>query len=159
MPDTPAENEDTVLVAAVVKGDKDAFRSLIHKYERLVVSMVFRMITQREDAEDLCQDIFLKVYEKLPTFKFQSKLSTWIGSITFNTCINALKKKKVLLLDDINIFFGKEDIGDEKPIPSIADSSWIPEQQLMDKEKEELLNLLMERLPIIQKSIINLFHF
>ena len=95
------ENDDALLIAAVVRGDMGAFKKVIDKYERLVVSITFKMISQKEDVEDICQDVFLKVYEKLPAFRFQSKLSTWIGSIAFNTCLNFVQKRRPVLLNDL----------------------------------------------------------
>ena len=75
-PTAPGYEDDALLVAAVLRGDMEAFKKLINLYEKLVISIVFKMVHRVEDSEDLCQDIFLKVYEKLNTFHFQSKLST-----------------------------------------------------------------------------------
>jgi len=72
---------DEVLVKAVLAGREEAFKTMIRQYERLVLQIVFRMVRRKADREDLCQDIFLKVYDKLSSFRFGSKLSTWIGSI------------------------------------------------------------------------------
>jgi len=158
MPDTPAESDDALLIAAVVKGDKRAFRILIDRYERLVVSIVFKMIPQKEDGEDLCQDVFLKVYEKLPTFRFQSRLSTWIGTIAFNTCINFMKKRKLLFLEDIKSLSNNDHDSGIKSELMFIDTGTKPDEQLLDKEKEEVMLKSIERLPVIQRLVLNLFH-
>ena len=158
MPETPAESDDALLVAAVVKGDRGAFRRLIIKNEKLVISIVFKMIPQKEDSEDLCQDVFLKVYEKLPSFKFQSKLSTWIGTIAFNTCVNFLKKRKLIFLEDLRNPGQKDDAFENKTELNIIDPASKPDEQLLDKEKEEVMLKCIERLPVIQKLVLNLFH-
>ena len=158
MPETPAGSEDALLVAAVVKGDRDAFRRLIIHNEKLVISIVFKMIPQKEDGEDLCQDVFMKVYEKLPTFKFQSKLSTWIGSIAYNSCINFLKKRKILFLEDLNYSSNDDQESGNKPELTIMDPGNKPDEQLLNKENEEVLLKCIERLPGIQKLVLNLFH-
>ena len=157
MPDASYENDEFQLVKAVVKGDKGAFRILIDRYEKLVVSIVFKMVNQKEDCEDLSQDVFLKVYEKLHTFKFQSRLSTWIGTIAFNTCINFLKKKKRILLEDM------QSLGDhldelEGSHFMVTDPEKKPDERLLDKEKEEMINKGIERLPVIQKTVLHFFH-
>ena len=67
--------EDRVLVSRIVEGDKQAFRLLIKQNERLVAHMVGRLVDREEDREELCQDVFLRVYEKIGEFNFQSKLN------------------------------------------------------------------------------------
>ena len=65
-----------------------------------MAQITFRLLSNPEDRKDIAQDIYLKAYKNLSGFKFQSKLSTWIGQIAFNTCFNFLEKKKVILLDN-----------------------------------------------------------
>ncbi len=152
------ENDDALLIAAVVRGDINAFRKLIIQYEKLVVSIVFKMVKQKEDSEDICQDVFLKIYEKLPGFRYQSKLSTWIGSIAFNTCVNFVKKRKPFLLEDLkNSGNDDEEFYMEMEV-AIKDLSIAPDEQLVNKEMESLLLRSIESLPIIQKTVLHLFH-
>ena len=73
--------DDHALVSRVLEGDKDAFRDLIRINKRLVEHLVGRMVANKEDSEEICMDVFLKVHEKIGDFNFQSKLSTWIGKI------------------------------------------------------------------------------
>src|SRR5579862_1988148 len=91
--------DDRALVSRIVNGDKQAFRLLIKQHERLVAHMVGKLIDRNEDREELCQDVFLRVYEKIGEFNFQSKLSTWIATIAYRTGINHLRKKKIQLSD------------------------------------------------------------
>jgi RNA polymerase sigma-70 factor (ECF subfamily) len=157
MPEPAALDHDQLLIAAVLNGDKNAFRPIIEKYERLVVSIVFKMVPQREDGEDLCQDIFLKVYEKLPNFRFQSKLSTWIGSIAFNTCINFLQKRKHVLTDEMKMFENADQPESIQEL-SFRDPDKTPDQLLISKERETIVKESIGRLSSIQKTIIHLFH-
>ena len=94
------------LIDKILAGDNNAFKSLIEEYQRLVSHIVFRMINREADREDICQDIFIKVFQNLAEFKFESKLSTWIAKIAYNRCINFLEKKRIPLLDD----FSPEDV-------------------------------------------------
>ena len=86
---------DQLLVKKVLAGDTNAFKIIIEKTEGLVTQIIFKMIPASEDRKDIAQDVYLKAFQKLVTFRFQSKLSTWIGQITYNTCVNHLQKKKV----------------------------------------------------------------
>jgi RNA polymerase sigma-70 factor (ECF subfamily) len=117
------------------------------------------MIGQKEDREDICQEVFIKVYDKLPHFRFQSRLSTWIGNITFNHTVTFLKKKKLILLEDLN---GSKTDSDEENFTEISfeakDANMLPDEILLNKEKKELLGRRIESLPLIQKTILQLFH-
>ena len=154
-----ARHDDALLVRAVVGGNTEAFKKLVHQYERLVCSIVFKMIDQKEDREDICQEVFIKVYDKLPHFRFQSKLSTWIGNIAFNHTVNFLKKKKLVLLEDL---YGSKADSEEENFTEISfearDADMMPDELLLTKEKKELLGQRIERLPLIQKTILQLFH-
>jgi RNA polymerase sigma factor (sigma-70 family) len=141
------------LVHAVLRNDRDAFRELIHRYERLVLQIVCRMVKRIPDQEDLCQEVFLKVFDKLKEYRFEAKLSTWVGRIAFNTCVNFLQKKQLIYIDT------SEPDNDEEPRDSLpADSNKQPDELLVQKEEGKLLWKLVEELPAIQQTIISLFH-
>ena len=114
------------------------------------------MISNKEDREDIAQDIYLKTFKKLESFKFQSKLSTWIGQIAYNTCLNYLKMKKLTLLE-YNFFneIQEEALGNFSNKISLDNET---EKQLFKKELSELLILEIEKLPTIYKVLINLYH-
>ena len=163
MPDfyqSDASHDDALLVRAVTGGNSEAFKKLVHKYERLVCSIVFKMIDQKEDREDICQEVFIKVYDKLRHFRFQSRLSTWIGNIAFNHTVNFLKKKKLVLLEDL---YGSKADSEEENFTEISfearDADMMPDELLLNKEKKELLGQRIESLPLIQKTILQLFHW
>jgi len=78
----------------ILHGKTEAFAQIILRTEGLVAQILSRMIVVQEDRKDLAQDIYMKAFHKLQDFKFQAKLSTWIGQIAFNTCLNWLEKKK-----------------------------------------------------------------
>jgi RNA polymerase sigma-70 factor (ECF subfamily) len=68
--------DDQTLVRSILKGNTQAFSFLIKKYEKLVFHMVQKLVTDQASVEELAQDVFMKAYEKLPGFRFESKLST-----------------------------------------------------------------------------------
>src|SRR5260221_12009675 len=93
---------DQLLVEKVLRGDTNSFAVIIKNTERLVAQIIFKMINNPDDRKDIAQDVYLKAFHKLPGFKFQSKLSTWIGQITYNTCLSYLEKKKLFLPADLH---------------------------------------------------------
>jgi RNA polymerase sigma-70 factor (ECF subfamily) len=90
---TGLHTTDRRLVERVLDGDTHAFGIIVKNTENLVARIVFDTIANDGDRKDIAQDIYLKAYQKLRTFKFQSKLSTWIAQISYNTCIDHLRKK------------------------------------------------------------------
>jgi len=149
------EPQTDILIKRAVKGDMGAYRALIDQNQKLVVSLVYKMVPQKEDREDLCQEIFIKVYEKLGTFRFQSRLSTWIANIAFNHCANFLKKRKLHLLSDMYNEFDES----AEDVPDFASHEKHPEQRMMNKELYAYLNKCMESLSLIQRTVTQLFHY
>lgn len=152
-----AHSEDAVLVKAVLKGDAAAFKVLIRQYEKLVLAIVCKMIDGKEDREDICQDVFLTVYDKLSSFRFGSKLSTWIGNIAFNRSVNFLKRARPLLLADMYKANEADEAENERE-RDVKDTGLLADERLLDKERTMLLQQSIEALPVLQKTIILLFH-
>ncbi len=140
--------DDKVLVSQVLSGDRMAFKQLIKQHERLVAHMVARLIDHREDREELCQDVFLRVYEKLGEFNFQSKLSTWVATIAYRHGVNHLRKKKIEI----------SDIPEEESFTSHFISDESPEEKLEDKEMNALVLKLVDQLPPQYKTVLTLYH-
>ena len=135
---------DKHLVDSVLGGNTHAFGLIIKNTERLVTQIVFKMISNQEDRKDIAQDIYLKTYKKLPIFKFQSKLSTWIAQISYNTCLDYLRKKKLILPGDNND--GNEN--DDDVLDRINNPPGIPGQATNDVLF--MLNLYHEMLRLKQ---------
>jgi RNA polymerase sigma factor (sigma-70 family) len=152
-----SEPGEKILIESVLLKDRAAFEKLIRQYEGLVIHIVGPLISNEKDREDICQDVFLKVYEKLHTFQFRSKLSTWIGNIAYNTSINYLQKKKNILLDDI---FKSNNDNDSATYENFIskNETQSPERLLIQKEESRLLAAAVSKLPVIQKTLLLLFH-
>jgi RNA polymerase sigma-70 factor (ECF subfamily) len=137
-------------IAAVLEGAVDAFEVIINDHKRLVANVVGRMIRVDQDREDICQDVFLKVYQNLGRFKFGSKLSTWIARIAYNTCLNHLEKHKVPLVGDS----GNVD----ETCDSFADANARVDRQFEETELGRILVREIGYLPAQYRVIITLYH-
>ncbi len=144
---------DRRLVNAVLSGDSAAFSTIIQNTQGLVMQIIFKMIENREERKDIAQDVYLKAYSKLAGFRFQSKLSTWIAQITYNTCLSSLEKKRLVLTGDLN--------------PSTDDDAMFTDNQFADHETEQLirrreqqfiLQTEVDKLPPLLRTLIVLFH-
>jgi RNA polymerase sigma factor (sigma-70 family) len=154
------KNENNVadrrLVDKVLRGDTNAFRFIIKNTEGLVAQVVFKMIPNTDDRKDIVQDIYLKSFQKLGSFKFQSKLSTWIAQIAYNTCINYLEKKKLVLTDNAN--YDYEDEAVETLNSKIDFFNNETEKIIFKKELSTILKTEIEKLSPVYKTLITLYH-
>ncbi|MHA4845822.1 RNA polymerase sigma factor [Flavitalea antarctica] len=146
---------DKSLVKSVLSGDTQAFGKIIKNTEGLVAQIVFKLVENREDRRDLAQDVYLKVFANLPGFRFQSKLSTWIAQIAYNTCISHLQKKKLVLSDLCGT--DNEETGHADHNHPASTEPEI-ETFVFQKQQAAILKLEVEKLPPVFKTLITLFH-
>jgi len=150
---------DRHLVERVLSGDTNSFGIIIKNTEGLVARIVFEMINNDSDRKDIAQDIYIKAYQKLPGFKFQSKLATWIGRISYNTCIDHLRKKKLFLpenelqeesgnANDMLDMMNTEQGNFDEPTDSF----------IISKNIAEIVKNKIGELPPIYKTLITLYH-
>ena len=85
---------DQHYINLIIDGDTNAFAVLVSRYKDLVYTLALRMLKNREEAEEVAQDTFIKAYKSLNRFKGDSKFSTWIYKITYNTSLDRLKKNR-----------------------------------------------------------------
>ena len=136
--------EDKILVEKVLKGDRTSFSELVKRYQRLVSHMVAKLVDDNRDREEVAQDIFVKIYQKLGDFNFQSKLSTWIATISYRHSINYLKKSQRYKYE--------EDIDLIEFNTGAEDNSF---------ENEDFANFIhdwIDKLPIRYRTILTLYH-
>ncbi len=143
-------SESRRLIDEVLNGNSATFATLIERYKKLVSHVVFRMIANKTDREDVCQEVFIKVYQNLGCFHFESKLSTWIARIAYNACLNHLEKKHVPLLDDLG---SEQDMlekysGNEEP-----PDCYMERQDIMARVRSEI-----DRMPVHFRTVVTLYH-
>lgn len=140
--------DERVLISRVLSGDMQAFRLLIKQNERLVAHMIGRLVKSEADLEELCQDVFLKVYERLGEFTFQSKLSTWIATIAYRHAINHLRKQKMQF----------SDIPEDETFTKNFIEQENPELLMEADDTDKFVMKLVEQLPAQYKVILTLYH-
>lgn len=147
---------DKNLVKKVLEGNASAFKTIISNTQGLVIQITYKMIRNPEDRKDITQDVYLKVYDKLASFKFNSKLSTWIGTITYNTCLNFLGKKRIPILNVV------DNDGNESWERIVSNDTNFDsnntESYFFKKERSQILAIEIEKLPPLYKTILTLYH-
>lgn len=146
---TPSKMNETELIHQICNGNPQAFRYLVKQYERLVFHVAARLLNQQEDLEDVCQEVFIKVHQKLPGFRGDSKLSTWIATIAYRVSVNHLKKRK----PDVDIGESQYELIQHS---RVSDEN--PEQLTQKKELKEMVKKMVDRLPEQYRTVLSLYH-
>jgi RNA polymerase sigma-70 factor (ECF subfamily) len=137
-------SEESILVDAARAGDIRAFESLVRRYDRNVFRIAQHITQNREDAEDVVQDAFLKAYQNLGQFQGQSKFYTWLVRIAVNEALMRLRRRRPERMISIDEDIRTED--DSMP-REIADWSPNPEQQYTQAELKDILGKTIQGLP------------
>ncbi len=127
---------DLKLIEEILNGDFYAFELLVKRYEKLVYNVAYRMMNNKEDAEDISQVVFIKVYKKLNTFKQNQSFKAWICTITSNACIDEIRSRK----NKQTYSLDKNIEGDENEFKKdIASTDETPEEAIIKKEKHQIV--------------------
>lgn len=141
--------KDNYYIDKILKGDKNAYASLINKHKNLVFTIAVKILKNREDAEELAQDVFIKAFEVLSTFKKESKFSTWLYRIAFNMAISKTRKKK---LETYNL--------ETEIIENFSIDEIVPDlQELTDEEQKNCIEKALNSLSYEENIIITLFYY
>lgn len=127
---------DAQIVQACKNGDRDAFNELMEKYQDMVFGMAYSLLSDYEDAKDASQEIFIKVYKSISSFKGQSAFTTWLYVICRNVCNDILRKRQkggatIISLD--------ADTDDESPVREVKSDAPTPEEQAEMNETQRLV--------------------
>lgn len=144
--------QDFELIKKIQAGDFQAFKQLFEQYKDSIFNLCFRFVKTNEEAEDLCQEVFLKIYSAVNTFKFQSKLSTWIYRITINLCLNYKRKHHKtdwLRLDFLNNKHDNASFSNEQ-----LQTTDLPDQQMEHQERDNIVQNAINRLPKNQQAVL-----
>jgi len=137
-------SEELQLVQAAKRGDITAFEQLVKRYDRNVFRIAQHITQNREDAEDVVQDAFLKAYQNLGQFQGNSKFYTWLVRIAVNEALMKLRKRK----SDKTVSMDEDVETEDGSVPrEIADWSPNPEQQYKQSELNEILTKTIQGLP------------
>lgn len=142
-------NNDQLYITKVINGDANAFAYLVDNYKNMVFSLAFKMTKNREEAEEVSQDTFIKAYKNLPKFKGDAKFSTWLYRIAYHTCLDNIKKNK----NNNNTFeINEVTFNQIEAVESIL-------QGIARKERAKIMDECLQKLPAEQRSVIWMFYY
>jgi|SRR6218665_30410 len=140
---------DQYYINQIIGGNPNAFAALVDQYKDMVFTLANKMLRNREEAEEIAQDVFIKVFRSLDKFKGESKFSTWMYKITYNACLDRLKKSKnnthVTYIED----FSAHQI---KAIENVLESIDL-------RERNQIIQDCLELLSSEDAAILTLYYF
>ena len=132
---------DSSIVERYLAGDMTAFDELMIRYERQIFRVCYRFVNNRDDAMDLAQEVFIKAFEHLSTFRRESSMKTWLYRIAMNHCINHVKKNAREFVEITE---------------SVGSTRASVHSDMEEREQREQFRLLVKRLPPKQKAILEM---
>lgn len=139
------EGNDKVLVRRVLTGDREAYRGIVERHKARIYYLGVKFFHSPENAEDFAQEVFLKAYEKLRTYRGVSPFSAWLYRLAFNLAVNQyhVAKRRFTAAGSVEI----------------PDESASPENQLLRKEDKEKINNLLKELPDVYNIVIRMHYY
>lgn len=134
--------EDLSLVKSILDGNIDSFNILVNKYESMVLRFIYNMIKDKEAAEDITQEVFITVYNKLYLYDKSHKFTNWLLQVSKNKCIDYMRKYKRVYESNI------------EDIPNITSKEMSPEQVAEFKETKENVEAYLNSLSEIDRQIL-----
>lgn len=143
---------DSEIIQQILSGNRESYRNLVDKYQPMIFRTCMGFLHDKDDAEDLTQEVFIQAYQSLSKYKGDSLFSTWIYRIAVNAALNKIRKNsKNFLLQRIESFLGSEKIKNfEIAIPENEN----PENILILKEHQQWIKHALDRLPENQRTAI-----
>lgn len=149
-----SQESDKTLIHLALAGNQKAYGELIRRYQGMIFNLVYRMIGDYVEAEDIVQETFIKAFNALDSFKEKYAFSTWLYKIATNHCIDVLRKRKLNTFSlDTPIQTGEGELRRE-----YSDDSFSPEKTMIYREHTALILQAIESLPPKYQTVINLRH-
>ncbi|ABA90359.1 RNA polymerase sigma factor [Syntrophotalea carbinolica DSM 2380] len=150
----PMTDSESLLLERIRQGDEGAFTQLVSGHLSSVVNLAYRMLGDRQEAEDLAQEAFLRLHRSLPSFRGDCRIKTWLYKVVSRLVIDHIRREQVRR----RIFFFRKHEDDPDPVANFADPSASPSDQLLGQETRQKLFKAMEKLSGRQRAVFVLRH-
>ena len=144
--------QDDILIRRAAAKDESAFEQLMLLHQKPVYNICYRMAGNADDALDLSQEVFLKLWRTLEQYQFDAAFSTWLFRLTQNVCIDFLRRKK--RQQHVSLTFSDDE--DEGKELSVPDPEPLPEERVIFNEKQAAIRAAMNALPVDFREILQL---
>ncbi len=151
------ENSDTDLMLLIKNGDQQAFRELVERHKLSVLNLCLRFTGNRTDAEDLAQEVFIRIFQAAPNYEVKAAFTTWLYRITVNLCLNHQRRKKVLSFFSLNHGKNSQHQSQYRVLDFPAKER--PDSDFEKKEIQQIVQNAIQSLPENQKSVLILYRY
>lgn len=153
---TPLDPTDEALVRSVLSGDREQFERLVERYQTRLVNYLYRMVRNLEEAHDLTQEVFIRVYQALDRYDSQYRFSTWLFRVAQNAAIDVIRKRRIHLVP----LSRKADDGSEATVDlDLADEKPTALEALEGRELDATIRTAIDALPWEYRELILLRHY
>jgi len=155
---TTERTDEVSLIRAAQRGDENAFEQLVRSYDQNVLRMALNLLHSQEDARDIYQEAFLRVYRNLPNFRFDCSFSTWLYRIVANLCLDQIRKRKVRKEEAASVETDGGELDRFQFVPeSRADVD--PQRRLMSSEVSARIREVLDQLTPRERIVFEMRHF
>lgn len=144
------------LVKKAQEGDIKAFEQLIYKYDRQVLNIAYSFKNDEDEAKDVYQEVFIRVFKGLSSFQFKSEFSTWLFRIAINVCITLNTQKRKHQIESLD---SEIEESDEKVSDYIPSEDYKTDEELLNNETKKYITEALDTLPSQQKLAFTLKHY
>ena len=152
------ERDEAALIRAAQRGDQDAFEELVRAYDRGVLRLAMNLLRSPEDARDVYQEAFLRVYKNLHSFRFDCNFHTWLYRIVTNLCLDHLRRRKVRREEPTQVETADGPLDRVLNIPEQRGEG-DPERTLLSQELNDRIQNVLRGLTPRERMVFELRHF
>jgi RNA polymerase sigma-70 factor (ECF subfamily) len=150
--------DETALIRTAQQGDERAFEELVRLYDQNVLRLALNLLRSPEDANDIYQETFLRVFKNLQTFRFDCSFSTWLYRIATNLCLDALRKRRVRREEDTVVETG-DGVLDRMDTIEEGRAEGNPQRHLLSRQLRQRIQKILEELTPRERTVFELRHY
>ena len=150
--------DETVLIRSAQQGDERAFEELVRLYDQNVLRLALNLLRSPEDANDIYQETFLRVFKNLQNFRFDCSFSTWLYRIATNLCLDALRKRRVRKEEDM-VVETKDGVLDRMDTIEESRAEGNPQRHLLSGQLRQRIGKVLEDLTPRERTVFELRHY
>jgi len=156
--DSPAALDESVLIRAAQRGDQEAFERLVHAYDRGVLRLAMNLLRSPEDAYDVYQESFLRVYKNLHVFRFDCSFGTWLYRIVTNLCLDYLRKRKIRREEQATLDTAEGPL-DRMDLVQEERELGNPQRALLNRQLGSRIEVVLRELTARERLVFELRHY
>ena len=158
MAQTAMKMDESELIRAAQRGDQTAFEQLVRLYDQNVLRLALNLLRSPEDANDIYQEAFLRVYKNVHTFRFDCSFHTWLYRIVTNLCLDALRKRKVRREED-TVVETSEGYLDRMDTVEEGRADGDPQRQLLSRQLRVRIRAVLNDLTPRERTVFEMRHY